>query len=98
MYFLLNYIYTYIYLHICVYKYIYINIYIYIYVYIYIYIGWPLSTTHCQVGAVIGVGLFEGTGGFNSKFLIRIIGGWVFTLIVVGIYLYIYTYIYTCII
>jgi sodium-dependent phosphate transporter len=21
--------------------------------------GWPLSTTHCQVGATIGVGLFE---------------------------------------
>eukprot|EP00596_Hydrurales_sp_CCMP1899_P006801 CAMPEP_0119052128 /NCGR_PEP_ID=MMETSP1177-20130426/73531_1 /TAXON_ID=2985 /ORGANISM="Ochromonas sp, Strain CCMP1899" /LENGTH=394 /DNA_ID=CAMNT_0007031595 /DNA_START=1247 /DNA_END=2428 /DNA_ORIENTATION=- len=38
--------------------------------------GWPLSTTHCQVGAVIGVGLFEGTGGFNSKFVLRIIGGW----------------------
>jgi sodium-dependent phosphate transporter len=51
--------------------------------------GWPLSTTHCQVGAVIGVGLFEGTGGFNSKFLIRIIGGWVFTLIVVGMYYYV---------
>ena len=29
--------------------------------------GWPLSTTHCQVGAIFAVGLFEGAGGVNVK-------------------------------
>ena len=27
--------------------------------------GWPLSTTHCQIGATVAVGLFEGTSGIN---------------------------------
>ncbi len=29
--------------------------------------GWPLSTTHCQIGATVAVGLFEGAGGVNCK-------------------------------
>ena len=29
--------------------------------------GWPLSTTHCQIGATVAVGLFEGVGGVNCK-------------------------------
>ena len=47
--------------------------------------GWPLSTTHCQVGATVGVGLFEGTGGVHWRVLLKCVAGWVLTLIVVGI-------------
>merc|ERR1712167_223605 len=46
--------------------------------------GWPLSTTHCQVGATVGVGLFEGIGGINCWVLCKCIIGWVITLVVVG--------------
>lgn len=46
--------------------------------------GWPLSTTHCQVGATVGVGLFEGAGGINRRVLFKTLAGWVFTLVVVG--------------
>jgi len=28
--------------------------------------GWPLSTTHCQIGATVAVGLFEGTKGVRG--------------------------------
>merc|ERR1711924_427733 len=31
--------------------------------------GWPLSTTHCQIGATVAVGLFEGCQGVNKEFL-----------------------------
>lgn len=47
--------------------------------------GWPLSTTHCQVGATVGVGLFEGRSGVNGRVLLKCVAGWVLTLIVVGI-------------
>ena len=47
--------------------------------------GWPLSTTHCQVGATIGVGLFEGYQGINMWTLVRIMLGWILTMIVCGI-------------
>jgi len=47
-------------------------------------LGWPLSTTHCQVGATTGVALLEGTGGVNKRVLLKTIIGWVITLIVVG--------------
>ena len=46
--------------------------------------GWPLSTTHCQVGATVGVGLFEGTKGINGWVLGKTVLGWVITLVVVG--------------
>ncbi|CAG9467864.1 unnamed protein product [Pedinophyceae sp. YPF-701] len=46
--------------------------------------GIPLSTTHCQVGATIGVGLLEGVKGVNWMILPKIIFGWVITLIVAG--------------
>ena len=47
--------------------------------------GWPLSTTHCQIGATVGVGLFEGMNGVNLKVLGKSIAGWVITLVVVGL-------------
>jgi sodium-dependent phosphate transporter len=47
--------------------------------------GWPLSTTHCQVGATVGVGLFEGRSGVNLPVLLKCIAGWVLTLLVVGV-------------
>jgi sodium-dependent phosphate transporter len=47
-------------------------------------LGWPLSTTHCQVGATVGVALFEGTGGVNWKLLYKTVAGWLLTLVVVG--------------
>ena len=46
--------------------------------------GWPLSTTHCQVGATVAVGLFEGTAGVNKPLLLKTLFGWVITLVVVG--------------
>jgi len=47
-------------------------------------LGWPLSTTHCQVGATVGVGLLEGVKGINYKILRKTLFGWIFTLIFVG--------------
>lgn len=46
--------------------------------------GWPLSTTHCQVGATVGVGLFEGRNGVNPWILGKAIFGWFATLLVCG--------------
>ncbi|CAD7700884.1 unnamed protein product [Ostreobium quekettii] len=46
--------------------------------------GIPLSTTHCQVGATVGVGLMEGKKGVNLQLLLKVIVGWVITLVAVG--------------
>lgn len=46
--------------------------------------GWPLSTTHCQVGATVGVGLFEGKKGVDPWVLGKAIFGWFATLLVCG--------------
>jgi len=46
--------------------------------------GWPLSTTHCQVGATVGVGMFEGRGGVNWWIFAKCIIGWVVTLVIAG--------------
>merc|ERR1711998_742151 len=35
------------------------------------HLGWPLSTTHCQVGATAGVALLEGFKGFNKWVLFK---------------------------
>jgi sodium-dependent phosphate transporter len=48
------------------------------------YFGLPLSTTHCQVGATIGVALLEGVHGFNRKVLQKTAFGWIFTCVFVG--------------
>jgi solute carrier family 20 (sodium-dependent phosphate transporter) len=47
----------------------------------------PLSTTHCQIGATIGVGLLENIrtmSGINGKLLLKMAFGWLITCIVVG--------------
>ena len=46
--------------------------------------GWPLSTTHCQIGATVAVGLFEGKSGVNWKLFAKTCFGWIITLVVVG--------------
>ncbi|KAL3688195.1 hypothetical protein R1sor_014504 [Riccia sorocarpa] len=40
--------------------------------------GWPVSTTHCIVGALVGFGLiFGGTGAVYWKTLLRVVSSWV---------------------
>mgnify|MGYP001182438265 CR=1 FL=1 len=58
-------------------------------------LGIPLSTTHCQVGATIGIGLLEKKdenivkekcqcAGLNVKILLKTFMGWVLTLLIVA--------------
>ena len=47
----------------------------------------PLSTTHCQVGATMGVAALEDPytcKGINMKIIFKCVTGWVITLVVVG--------------
>ena len=47
----------------------------------------PLSTTHCQVGATMGVAALEdpySCKGMNLRIIFKCIAGWVITLLVVG--------------
>ena len=45
----------------------------------------PLSTTHCQVGATIGVGLLENkVNNINWFILIKTVCGWLLTCVIVG--------------
>jgi len=49
--------------------------------------GLPVSTTHCQVGAVFAIGLYcscTNTGTVNAKLLLLIFGGWIITLPLAG--------------
>jgi len=48
----------------------------------------PLSTTHCQVGATVGVGLLENhknCSGINCKVFWKTAVGWIITCVVVGV-------------
>jgi sodium-dependent phosphate transporter len=48
----------------------------------------PLSTTHCQIGATIGVAALENTktcGGINYKIIMKTISGWIITCFIVGL-------------
>ena len=48
----------------------------------------PLSTTHCQVGATVGVGLLENSkdcSGINCRVFAKTALGWVITCVVVGL-------------
>ena len=50
-------------------------------------LGIPLSTTHCQVGATMGVGALEDIkkcSGINWTLAGKVFAGWVITLLVVG--------------
>ena len=50
-------------------------------------LGIPLSTTHCQVGATMGVAALEDIkkcSGINWKIVWKVFLGWIITLIVVG--------------
>merc|ERR1719197_547046 len=49
------------------------------------HLGWPLSTTHCQVGATAGVAMLEGFKGFNKWVLFKTFFGWIFTCFFVGL-------------
>ncbi|MEW5301023.1 MAG: hypothetical protein WDW36_003907 [Sanguina aurantia] len=44
--------------------------------------GIPLSTTHCQTGAIIGVGMCEGRKGVNWRLAGYMVSAWVMTVIV----------------
>jgi sodium-dependent phosphate transporter len=46
--------------------------------------GWPLSTTHCQIGATTSIALLEGSKGINWNILFSTCIGWIMTLIIVG--------------
>jgi phosphate/sulfate permease len=42
------------------------------------YFGWPVSTTHCIIGAMVGFGLiYGGVGAVYWKSLARVIASWV---------------------
>ena len=51
-------------------------------------LGIPLSTTHCQVGATVGVGALENPktcGGINCKVFAKTMLGWIITCLIVGL-------------
>lgn len=48
-------------------------------------IGIPLSTTHCKVGAVIGVGLCDGGAAVQWKMVGNVAVGWFVTLPIAGV-------------
>ncbi|CAM9650082.1 unnamed protein product [Ectocarpus fasciculatus] len=48
-------------------------------------LGIPLSSTHCQVGATLGVARLEGLGGLNSKMVLKIFAGWAVTTAICGV-------------
>jgi len=50
-------------------------------------LGIPLSTTHCQVGATMGVAALDDLktcSGINWKIAFKVFAGWIITLVVVG--------------
>ena len=50
-------------------------------------LGIPLSTTHCQVGATMGVAALDDLkkcSGINWRIAFKVFAGWIITLVVVG--------------
>jgi len=43
-------------------------------------LGLPLSTTHCKVGGVVGVGVADGKAAVNWKLVLLVFAGWIVTL------------------
>ena len=48
-------------------------------------LGLPLSTTHCQVGSTVAVGMMEGKESVNWSLVWQVIVGWLITLLVCGL-------------
>jgi len=48
-------------------------------------LGLPISSTHCQVGATVAVGLMEGTGGINRGLFTKIGLSWIITIFFAGL-------------
>ena len=48
-------------------------------------LGLPLSTTHCQVGSTVAVGMMEGKESVNWSLVWQVIIGWLMTLLVCGL-------------
>ena len=46
--------------------------------------GWPLSTTHCQIGATAAIAMLEGRYGIDWNIFVKTCIGWVLTLVIVG--------------
>lgn len=44
--------------------------------------GIPVSTTHCQYGSLLFIGLLEGIGGVNWKVTGVVMAGWILTMVV----------------
>jgi sodium-dependent phosphate transporter len=49
------------------------------------FLGIPISTTQCQVGGTIGVGLVGGSKNVNAWYIFKVIFGWVATFFAVCI-------------
>lgn len=49
-------------------------------------LGIPVSTTHCQVGATVGVGITDSSGkkNINCLLLFKVFFGWIITLVIAG--------------
>ena len=48
--------------------------------------GLPLSTTHCQIGATVAVGLYDGGfRGVNRKIIYRTMLGWIGTVLITAL-------------
>ena len=48
-------------------------------------LGLPLSTTHCQVGSTVGVGLVEGKNSVNWSLVYQVFVGWIVTIVVCAV-------------
>merc|ERR1711865_1177709 len=47
--------------------------------------GIPVSTTHCAVGGILGVGVADGVRTINWSLMGKIFGSWILTLPLVGV-------------